>query len=116
MCTDNKNTGNCPPSNSQIFKMEEKETSVIPDNNQETLADINEKIMLEIRHFLLNTPLQECKKFLWELYSAWVYNTSQIADPNEHADTLLFYERLRDLFDNTSELLEKHKQLVKTKN
>lgn len=97
---------------------EEKEISVIPDNViQGTLTDINEEIMLETRHFLLNTPLEDSKKFLWEFYSAWVYNTSQIAEPNEHSDMLLFYERLRDLFDNLSAFLEKHKQLIKmTKN
>jgi hypothetical protein len=76
------------------------------------MADINKEIMIEIRHFFLNTPLEDSQTFLWEFYTARVYHTAQVAGPNEHSDTLLFYERLRDLFESLFELLKRHKQLA----
>lgn len=56
-------------------------------------------VLLNIKYFFLNNPLEQAKASMQEFYSAWVHHTAQVAAPNEHSEMLMFHDYVVELFD-----------------
>jgi hypothetical protein len=63
-------------------------------------------LIVLIGSFFLNNPKKEVKAILWDFYTTWVHSTVEVSTAKEHADRLMFYERLIEFVDELHELAE----------
>lgn len=81
-------------------------TTMEDENKIVTSIDV---LALLLRRFLIDFPYKESKKQIKALYAAWVYNTSSVAAPHEHASMLIFTDQLKELIKEADKILKEKK-------
>lgn len=76
-------------------------------NIQNIPDELLEELCLEVRFFFLNQSYKQCKKVLWEFYTASVYQAGDSGAGQQHADRLYMYERLKEFLQTLNALDKK---------
>ena len=84
-------------------------------NDQRNFNELSAKDVMDLRygigHFFINYPYETLKNILWELYSAWIYESADAVTPEQIKDMLIFYQSWGLFIDDLhkySEYLEKN--------
>lgn len=74
--------------------------------------ELLEELCLEVRFFFLNQSYKQCKKVLWEFYTASVYQAGQSGCGQQQADRLYMYERLKEFLQMLNALDKKMQRIA----
>ncbi|GGH77954.1 hypothetical protein HNQ91_003990 [Filimonas zeae] len=65
-------------------------------NIQNIPDELLEELCLEVRFFFLNYPYKQCRKLLWQFYTASVYHSADSSSGQENSNRLFMYERIEE--------------------